>query len=255
MIYIFCALYDEAHPWIEKYHLVREHDKFPFQVFYGGESDIRLTVTGMGSVAAAAAVSAVCTKYEVNRWDFLVNIGICDAKNSTFPADTIWLCNKITDQSTGKTFYPDMLYRHDFAENNITTTAADTEAAVYQSGSYFFEPQQMSFLEITSDGEISENSWNSLNDYLSNLQHVSWQEKEQNTIFSEEEMRKLNTLAEHLCCSAVMKEQLLQYARYAALAQIPYWNIIENLYVEGLLPCRSRKEGKQRLEELKQRLL
>lgn len=61
------------------------------------------------------------------------------------------MCHKITEQATGKTFYPDILYRHPWKERELVTgmqplqrAAAhgalyDMEAAaVYQAGIRFF---------------------------------------------------------------------------------------------------------------------
>ncbi len=95
-------------------------------------------------------------------------------------AGEVYLCKKITEHVTGRTFYPDILYRHPFAEAEIVTgvmsyrtenrtelmkkyeTAIknsaqegflyDMEAsAVYQAGAYFFGPHQMSFLKVVTD--------------------------------------------------------------------------------------------------------
>ena len=76
----------------------------------------------------------------------------------------LYVCHKITEQATGKTFYPDILYRHPWKERELVTgmqplqrTAAqgvlyDMEAAaVYQAGIRFFSPDRMLFLKVVSD--------------------------------------------------------------------------------------------------------
>lgn len=187
MIYIFTALYCEAQMFIEQYHLKKRIESNCFQQFYNKEAEVLLTVSGAGEVCAAAAVGSVCTKDRPGQSDFLLNIGICGGSSGK---EGVFLANKLTEQATGKTFYPDMLYRHCFQEAGILTgmtmwKAGEWElsgetvrrhsgeqemserrnqngmlqadlydmeaAAVYQAGAYFFAPHQMMFLKIISD--------------------------------------------------------------------------------------------------------
>lgn len=222
MIYIFCALYHEAEPLIREYGLKKKTDETCFPVFFDEEKQILLTVTGCGMNAATVAVARICTKRTPQPEDFLVNIGTCawvSAKNGSdetckniseketadadgvhssekrktvqeqsVKAGEVYLCKKITEHVTGRTFYPDILYRHPFAEAEIVTgvmsyrtenrtelmkkyeTAIknsvqdgflyDMEASsIYQAGAYFFSPHQMSFLKVVTDeGNVQEMS-------------------------------------------------------------------------------------------------
>ena len=181
---------------IREYGLKKKTDETCFPVFFDEEENILLTVTGCGMNAAAAAVMRICTKRTPQPEDFLVNIGTCAwiscGEHGVYVPDDsgyqskkkIYLCKKITEHVTGRTFYPDILYRHPFTEAEIITGAVaycvkdrmkfikkyetsaknsvsdsflyDMEAsAVYQSGAYFFGPHQMSFLKIvTDDGNV-----------------------------------------------------------------------------------------------------
>ena len=118
MVYIFAALYKEAEAMIHAFKLKKVCDNSKFQEFMNEESGICLVVTGVGCIPAAVAVSCVCTKYEVKEEDFLVNIGTCA---SLEPVGSIFLCNKITDENTGRTFYPDILFKHPFMECEVYT--------------------------------------------------------------------------------------------------------------------------------------
>lgn len=202
MIYIFSALYHEAEPLIREYGLKKKTDETCFPVFFDEEKQILLTVTGCGMNAAAAAVARICTKNTPQPEDFLVNIGTCawvSAKNGSdetrkniseketaggicrnIRVRIVYLCKKITEHVTGRTFYPDILYRHPFVEAEIVTGAMpyrtenrtelmkqnetviknnaaegflyDMEASsIYQAGAYFFNPHQMSFLKVVTD--------------------------------------------------------------------------------------------------------
>lgn len=95
----------------------------PFEVFDNENAGIRLVVTGVGEIAAAAATAAVCARDGADAADFLINIGCCAAANAGAdrgcePADRdtdsgygeanaaqigdLYVCHKITEQATGK---------------------------------------------------------------------------------------------------------------------------------------------------------
>lgn len=185
MIYIFTALYHEAQCIITSFDLKKTADSSQFMQFSNETAQIRLTVSGVGEIAAAAAVSSTCTQAPPKRTDLLCNIGICAGAGEQ---EGIYMIHKITEQASQKTWYPDILYRHPFPEAEIITAmkpwAGDTigaggpafadavdgrtvlydmeAAAVYQAGAYFFGPHQMQFLKMVSDhgtGQLSGMNW------------------------------------------------------------------------------------------------
>ncbi|MCD7826119.1 MAG: hypothetical protein LUH14_09195 [Clostridiaceae bacterium] len=186
MLNFFVAFYPEAAPLIRAFSLKKVNMAAPFDEYLNEAEGIRLTLTGTGSVAAAAAVSSACTKHMPGRGDFLVNLGTCAGSSP----GGLFLCNKIIEEATGRSFYPDMLYPSPWKENTVVTLAKplehglpelhepgacvkkpvrqetagtdsagrqpwllyDMEAAgVYQSGSYYFGPHQMQFWKVVSD--------------------------------------------------------------------------------------------------------
>ena len=114
MLYLITAMYAEAQPLIRQYQLKKENAQMHFQVFSNESQCVRLIITGTGMIAAAAAVGFLCTAYPPGEYDFLVNIGICAGAPMR---DGLFLCSKITEMTTGKTFYPDLLYRHSLLED------------------------------------------------------------------------------------------------------------------------------------------
>lgn len=354
MIYIITAMYAEARAFITHFQLKKDISHTRFQVFLNSEANICLIISGPGSVPAAAAVSSICTKYSAGQGDFLLNVGICaqiwdeNGHLPEYPCQTgrIFLCNKIRELSSGKTFYPDILYRHMFAEAQIITgpktyekmspvttypfndqngqclksdkmlpspttcsdsieanchaqskstgnsndqfsqqtelyaettaiTPKDAEfflydmeaAAVYQAGSYFFGPHQMIFLKIISDGgntgtvtpeqvkHLIAQKLESIADYITNLQSIA-QEEHPDEIFQKDSTRKaVEKLCLDLHCSRVMSESVRQHLRYCMLAGTDYASVAKEMYQEGKLPCKDKREGKQCFEELKERLL
>lgn len=285
MIYLFTALYCEAYIFIKKFHLEKNTENTSFQEFYNETDGIRLVVTGVGEIASAAAVGSVCTEYKPKEGDVLLNIGTCA---HIAGSDGIYLCNKIIEQTTGKTFYPDILYRHDFKEEAIVTgmqpwdaekdsiempsvisggNLYDMEAAaVYQAGSYFFGPHQMMFLKIVSDGgaakgvsekqveHLMETYQDVLFDFVEKLLVVTHRNTQKESRLQQETEILFEKLCTDMHCSKVMRDSLKQHIRYLALTGTDYTSVIQDMYREGLLPCKDKREGKLRFEEFKRRL-
>ena len=298
MIYVMMALYQEAHGLIRELKLKKNTAYAPFEVFDNESAGIRLVVTGVGEIAAAAATAAVCARDGADTADFLVNIGCC-AAGGCEPADRdmdsgygaahaaqtgdLYVCHKITEQATGKTFYPDILYRHPWKERELVTgmqplqrAAAhgalyDMEAAaVYQAGIRFFSPDRMLFLKVVSDFGIAgqermtaealtgllEQYVKEVAAFLTNLREAADEEETlRNDGILQEDETVLERLFAALHCSQTMRASARQYITYAALTGYDWKAELEEWYARGLLPCKDRREGKVRLEELKQVLL
>lgn len=269
---------------IQYFGLIRNNEIKHFQVFENRDKGIVLAITGVGSVAAATAVGSICTRYEACAEDFLVNIGTCAGvfKKEGQGIGDIFLCNKIIELETMRTFYPDVLYRHEFTEGKIHTSARvfkkdkdlteieglyDMEAAgIYQAGLHFFGPHQMSFLKIISDAGEAENitpqkveeciecHMKEVEEYVENLQRIGVVQGQQVSVLDEEEEQWVTKVCEDMHCSMVMKNTFGQCVRYCKLAGIDYKGIMEAMYEEGKLPCDSKREGKQYFEEFRQQL-
>lgn len=303
MIYVVTALYQEAHGLIRELELKKNTAYAPFEVFDNESASIRLVVTGVGEIAAAAATAAVCARDGADAAEFLVNIGCCAAAESAAggcePADRdmdsgygeanaaqigdLYVCYKITEQATGKTFYPDILYRHPWKERELVTgmqplqrAAAhgalyDMEAAaVYQAGIRFFSPDRILFLKVVSDFGIAgqermtaealtgllEQYVKEVAAFLTNLREAADEEETlRNDGILQEDETVLERLFAALHCSQTMRASARQYITYAALTGYDWKAELEEWYARGLLPCKDRREGKVRLEELKQVLL
>ena len=287
MIYVFMALYAEAKPLIEKLDLKKINSRFKFIQYESPE--ICLTITGVGSIAASTAVGAVCASRDIGETDILVNIGSCAGSASSLHG--IYLIHKITDAVTGRTYYPDMLYRHMFKEAEIVTIPSvktkeksktvssptlelasaplyDMEAAaIYQAGSYFVGPHQMQFLKVVSDEgngaavtperltECMSLHVGDIVTFLDTLQEVTREQKEQSLVFSEKEQKWVEKLCADMHCSAVMKASVEQLCRYWKLSGIDYVSYISDMYAQGMLPCKDKREGKRQIDAFKKELL
>lgn len=304
MIYVVTALYQEAHGFIRELELKKNTAYAPFEVFDNENAGIRLVVTGVGEIAAAAVVAAVCAQDGADAADFLINIGCCAAANAgadsgcetvdsgmdsgygaanAAQTGDLYLCHKITEQATGKTFYPDILYRHPWKERELVTgmqplqkavahgVLYDMEAAaVYQAGIRFFSPDRMLFLKVVSDFGIAgqermtaealtgllEQHVKEVVAFLTNLREAADEEETlRNDGILQEDETVLERLFAALHCSQTMRASARQYITYAALTGYDWKAELEEWYARGLLPCKDRREGKVRLEELKQVLL
>ncbi len=247
MIIITTALYCEAKALIERFGMKKDTSNTRFQVFTDTEKDMVLVITGVGSIAAAAAVSGVCARYENTQGalDFLVNIGACSGQQAE---GTIYICNKITELATGRTFYPDMLYRHPFRETQITTVMKviksgelpcqgkdalfDMEAAaVYQAGAYFFGPHQMSFIKVVSDNAdassvtekrleaLIEKNIDMITEYTDTLKKASVELHNKDILDTDGNREWIDRLCSDMHCSATMKAAVEQHIRYSILEE------------------------------------
>lgn len=272
MVYIFSALHCEAKALIEYYGLCRDNRISKFQVFTNTEENIVLAVTGVGNVPAAVTVAAVLQSFGAGKNDFLVNIGSCAGS-----AAGIFVCNKITDEATGRTYYPDMLHRHDFFEKEVVTVPKvvndgvaddkiyDMEAAgIYQAGSFFFGPHQMSFVKIVSDAgtgqsvtpkdieRIVASHKRELVVYIDGLKAIaSAGECEPEMADNEQIVR----IVADMRLSVTMENELRQNIRYCKLSGFEWQTVFDEMYEAGKIPAGSKREGKIYLEEFKRRIL
>lgn len=286
MVYIFTALYCEAQPLIQELGLIKNSSIHNFQVFCKEDASIVLAVTGAGRIAAAAAVGSLCTGYGIKGQDFIVNLGCC-AGADTGKRGEMFLCNKITEAATGRTFYPDMLYRHRFLEEAVTTVdnplnrkqeghhlscggeynlkqyspgLYDMEAAgIYQAAAYFAGPHQISFLKCISDDgagqevtpkqveQLMGEHTGAILEYISELQLLS-ENLENSNAFEPELTEWIDRVCGDMHCSVTMRAAFAQHIKYCRLAGIHYEKIVEAMYEAKELPCTSRQEGKKCFE-------
>lgn len=162
MLNLCIALYTEAQPFIEQLQLKKDERKTHFQIFEG--EDARLILTGAGEIPAAVVVTYLLTQYPMGKTDLLWNVGIAAGNAEKFGIGTCCICHKITEQTTNRTFYPELLFQHPFAEAEIQTrlipaqkgikeeVLVDMEAAgIYQAAQPFCQVHQLGFFKVVSD--------------------------------------------------------------------------------------------------------
>lgn len=304
MLYLFTALYAEAAPVIKRFHLKKDPDSRAFQRFSNGGQTVLLTVTGAGSVPAAAAVSSCFTAFPPERDDLVVSLGICAGRPFVQPsggtdeaaglaaaaakpvpaAGSVWSINRIAEESTGRTFFPDMLYKLPFPETSVLTGSlvlrkteaapAESEwpdiplydmeaAAVYQAAAFYAGPHQTIFVKIVGDsgveGRVSRQAVTDvveaamtergLGPALDALAETAVRKPAGAARQAED--RWVSQLERDLCCSQTMLAELRRYVHWMMLEGISPAEWTAPFYEDGRLPCRSRQEGKICFEELK----
>lgn len=283
MIYIFSAFYAEAKNIIDHYGLKKEKspETVRFDVF--ANDSIRLVITGVGEINAAAAVSNIGGAYGILPDDEILNVGCCACFSNDICLGSIFLGNKLTEQMTGRTFYPDMLMKTNLMECEIVTVTRvlnegcdsvvyDMEAAaVYQAAAFFVGPHRMHFIKLVSDaGERIDQSKitelfalqeEKICGYIDMLLSACADKTkgenitDSNATDDTKSAWNIDRLISDMRCSKVMGDQLAQLIKYCRLSGIDYKAVLDEYYTNGLLPCESKREGKKCLFELKQRLL
>lgn len=133
LITIYCALYAEAQYLIQYYELKKASVSRHFQVFENDKKQVRLVITGVGKMNAAVAVAEISTIDPPAKDDLMVNYGSCAAEpmlrpgtksdgGAALPVGSLIMVNKLIDVESGRTFYPDMIYRHPFLEGEVETS-------------------------------------------------------------------------------------------------------------------------------------
>ena len=282
MVYVFCAFYGECSGLIKHYNLKkRQTDKYyRFDVFENENQPVRIILTGQGSVMAAAALSGAASFFGIKAEDAIINVGTCAGN---YEPGQVFICNKITEEATGRTFYPDMILRSGMPERELVTAPVvirksiheyankdshnmalyDMEAAaIYQAANLYVGPHRMGFIKVVSDnGDIE----GLTPDFIKKLMAEAVDEiasyvdmfvtDTHDMCRAEESTQFTNQLCKDLHCSKVMENQVRQLIKYLSLEGTDYMTYINKLYNEGRLPAHDKKNGKVCLDEIKRELL
>ena len=124
MVYIFAAHKGEVEHLIKKLSLGKRKTSFPFLQYEGEE--ILLTITGQGQINASVSVAATLQEEKAKKGDLLLSLGSAAAilGRNRAAEDLLgrwfWI-QKLEQESTGRCFYPDLLYKLDFPEAGLLT--------------------------------------------------------------------------------------------------------------------------------------
>jgi hypothetical protein len=192
-----------------------------------------LAISGIGKLNSAITTSHILTKYNV---DTILNFGIAGAKKD-IEIGSIYLINKIVDDTLKKEYYPDILLSHPFKESCITTydkaitdsSSISTDLVDMECSSYYFAsskylpPHKISTIKIVSDhfepSIISKEYIDSLiSPHLDTIiEYIDNYSFEQNRILSDEENSIIEKISSDINLSFNQNIQLIDKAKYLKL--------------------------------------
>ena len=135
MIHIFCALSCEAQPLIQHFKLSQLKQFDLFRIFQSKDKEISLTITGVGKLNAASAVSYHHACFNTSASDIWLNIGVAGHKNLN--VGDILIVNKITDEHDGTHWYPQIVFTPPCESTNLITL--DKASTDYQDSLFDME--------------------------------------------------------------------------------------------------------------------
>lgn len=167
LILLHTALAVEARPFLAHWRMRRQWSSRLGSYAEAPDGAYGLVVSGTGAPAAAAAVAGTLTRLEGAGRSVrgLFSVGFAGCPWTDLPLGAARLIHQIRDVFSGRTYYPDVLYRHDWIEASLEThgrmvTAAtdrpqalvDMEAAgVFVAARAFLPTHAMGFLKVVSD--------------------------------------------------------------------------------------------------------
>jgi hypothetical protein len=135
MIHIFCALPCEAEPIIQYFKLTGLKQYDLFRLYQSKNKQISLTITGIGKLNSASAVSYHHACIETQISNIWLNIGV--AGHATIPVGEARLINKITDKQNKSCWYPQILFKSPC--DNASLITLDTPSTDYQESIFDME--------------------------------------------------------------------------------------------------------------------
>ena len=153
MVYIFAAHKGEVEHLIKKLSLGKRKTSFPFLQYEGEE--ILLTITGQGQINASASVASTLQKEKAKKGDLLLSLGSAAAilgrkrTSEDLLGHWFWI-HSLEQESTGRKFYPDLLYKPDFPEAGLITGDKILELASMGDGEISWDSDSKE--DIVSEG-------------------------------------------------------------------------------------------------------
>lgn len=275
MIYIAAALTAEARPLITYFKLKRDNKIKKYQIFKNEE--ITLIITGTGMMQGAIGATYVLSRQNIGEQDIFVNLGVCGAVRDIFQVGDIVLCSKITNNGNGKSFYPDMLFKHKFKEGtlesffHVVDKSMDSEikgelvdmegAGIYEAASLFFSQHQINIIKIVSDhldsrgitpnkvNQLVENAIFKIKEWLDERKNININDKE---IFTLKEKEAINKVEKNLRLTESMHYEFIEFMKYHKLKNKSIEDIILKYYN---IEIKDKREGKINFERIRKEII
>ncbi|MFZ7972103.1 spore photoproduct lyase family protein [Fusobacterium watanabei] len=272
MLYIVTALYIEAKPLISLFNLKKDNTYTKFQVF--SNENIKLIISGTGKIKSATALTYLISNKDIKENEYIINIGFIASLNNNSQLGDIVYISKIQNAYSDTTFYPEIIYKHNFLEGSLTTfdkiidnkieniEYIDMEAyGFFQTASIFFKKDKIIVLKIISDilkenvkdrilfdfedDNLFNESYKKIYDFL--LKFVNIPTDSRNN-FNNNEQDLIKKVLENLKLSDTMTYELFNILKYL---KIKYGNI-DILKKYENIEVNSKVLGKKIFEEIKE---
>ena len=272
MLYIVTALYIEAKPLISLFNLKKDNTYTKFQVF--SNENIKLIISGTGKIKSATALTCLISNKDIKENEYIINIGFIASLNNNSQLGDIVYISKIQNAYSDTTFYPEIIYKHNFLEGSLTTfdkiidnkieniEYIDMEAyGFFQTASIFFKKDKIIVLKIISDilkenvkdrilfdfedDNLFNESYKKIYDFL--LKFVNIPTDSRNN-FNNNEQDLIKKVLENLKLSDTMTYELFNILKYL---KIKYGNI-DILKKYENIEINSKVQGKKIFEEIKE---
>ena len=119
MIHLVLATHTEAKPIISYFKLKRLMHISEYQVFISKDQNLSLTISGIGKVFSACSVIFTYSFFRRQKNNIWINIGI--SGHNDLEIGEVILVNKINDLSSKKSWYPSIVFNHDFKVMSCNT--------------------------------------------------------------------------------------------------------------------------------------
>ena len=272
MLYIVTALYIEAKPLISLFNLKKDNTYTKFQVF--SNENIKLIISGTGKIKSATALTYLISNKDIKENEYIINIGFIASLNNNSQLGDIVYISKIQNAYSDTTFYPEIIYKHNFLEGSLTTfdkiidnkieniEYIDMEAyGFFQTASIFFKKDKIIVLKIVSDilkeniedrilfdfkdDNLFNESYKKIYDFL--LKFINIPDNNENN-FNNNEQDLIKKVLENLKLSDTMTYEFFNILKYL---KIKYGNI-DILKKYENIEVNSKVQGKKIFEEIKE---
>jgi nucleoside phosphorylase len=228
------ALKAESQPIIDYFNLEKDLS-FSFPV-YMNENRILIGL-GVGKKNIEKRIKTVLKNKNLNLIQF-INIGIAGGNSSTTKIGECYLLNQIEDEATKKTYYPDILIKHNFEEKSLVTVEkvisekqsnykglVDMEASeIFHVCSSFVPVHRLVFIKIVSDhmnlkfeeiialpiSNMILHHMDSIESYLFKLEKLFIEEK---PILNQKDFEWIQSTSRQYLLTKAQQEQLLHFSK------------------------------------------
>lgn len=165
MLNILVATLSEARVLIEHFNLKQILAERIFPIYMNASEDLRIIISGIGKINAAAATSYLYSQTSNQSGICLLNIGI--AGGCQYEIGDFLLVNKVVDTSSQLVYYPATQLFPQFAQTSIVTvdradenypdnSLIDMEASgFYATAIRMLDREQIQIAKIVSDNNIA----------------------------------------------------------------------------------------------------